>query len=475
MTGVTSVAQAKAHARSRPDVGEPALARSRRRGGSPSATSLAFLATRDPTLLSGDGLETLQRIVGNRAVVELLDGRADIQRQPKADPSADEKAQAKAAAAKAKADAAKAKAEAKAKAKAEAAELKKMYFDDISTEVSAAAGGPFTDYADYKKKYIKPASFLGHSIANGVRPDFAKMLDTAKGKIDKQYDKTKTVPPADYGIKSIGGFREEVSPHGAGVAIDIDGGKNPYVMHQKGTEDADKETGPVYPRIAEFMLNDPIDGEQSIIPKLITTGKNLPKDAAGGKADRVAQYWDRLKSESDAMVEYFRLMKDETALKAFLADGWKKKHPSATTPPDFDETLKVMWQDFAILGGKIPTTAPASVAKFVVKQISGRPFDPHGDNQGDPGAGFLTIPREVAIGLGEVVPRWGGIDFGSESGDIMHFDDRYGLGKPFYDAADATDAKWKGKLDEKKAEAAKTVEAAKAAKEAEAAKKAAGG
>jgi hypothetical protein len=470
MAGMTSVAPAQAQARPRPEPGERSPVRSPQRDGSPSPASLVSLAAVDPALLPGDGLDTLQRTAGNRAVLQLLDGRVAVQRQPKPDPAADEKARAKAEAAKAKADAAKVAAEAKAKAKAEAAELKKMYFDDISGEMGAAAGGPFTDYEDYKKKYIKPASFLGHSIGRGVRPDFAKMLETAKGKIDKQYEKTKTVPPADYGIKSIGGFREEVSPHGAGVAIDIDGGKNPYVMHQKGTEDADKETAPVYPRIAEFMLNDPIDGEQSIIPKLITTGNNLPKDAAGGKADRVAQYWDRLKAESDAMVDYFRLMKDEAALKAFIADGWKKKHPKATTAPDFDETLKVMWQDFAILGGKIPSTAPASVAKFVVKQINGRPFNPQGDNPGDPGTGFMTIPREVAIGLGEVVPRWGGIDFGGESGDIMHFDDRYGLGKPFYDAAAATDAKWKGKLDEKKATAAKTVEDAKAAREAAATK-----
>jgi hypothetical protein len=472
---MTSVAQAGAQARSRADSGEPSLAQSRPRDGSLTAPNLVSLAALDPALLPGDGLDTLQRTAGNRAVLELLDGRAVVQRQPKADPSADEKAKAKAEAAKAKADAARARKEAQAKAEGEKAELKKMYFDDISTEVSTRAGGPFTDYADYKKKYIKPASFLGHSIANGVRPDFKKMLDTAKTKIDKQYADAKKTPPADYGITSIGGFREEVSPHGAGVAIDIDGGKNPYVMHQAGTSEADKETLPVYKRIAEFILNDPIDGDQSIIPRLIKTGANLPNTVATGRAERVAQYWDRLKRESDAMIQYFSLMKDDAALKAFMTGDWKTRHPNANPDP-IEAIVKQMWQDYAILGGTIPKDAPESVASFTVKGINGRPFRPFADRTptNEPGAGFLTIPREVAVGLGEAVPRWGAIDFGGESGDVMHFDDKDGLGKPFYDAAAATDAKWKGKLDEKKAEAAKTVETAKAAKEAAAAKAAGG-
>ena len=33
-----------------------------------------------------------------------------------------------------------------------------------------------------------------------IDPEFARMLDTAKGKIDKQYEKSKTTPPKDYEI-----------------------------------------------------------------------------------------------------------------------------------------------------------------------------------------------------------------------------------------------------------------------------------
>lgn len=427
-----------------------------------SATNLVSLAVLDPTLVPGDGLETLQRVAGNQAVVELLDGRAAIQRQPKPAPAADDKAKAKAdAAAKAKAER-EAKAAAAAKAQAEKAAKVKRYKDLLAQNIGASGGGPYADWDDYKAKGIKSATFLGHSISNGVRPEFKTMLDSAKKSIDAEYAKATPprTPPKDYGINSIGGFRDEISPHGAGAAIDIDAAKNPYVMHQSGTSAADKETGPVYKRIAEFILNDPIDGEQSIIPKLITTGKNLPKDATGGRADRLGQYWDRLKRESDAMVRYFQLMRDEAALRAYLDGDWKTHHPKATPPP-YDQVVKEMWQDYRVLGGRIPSSAGA-VAKFVVKDIKGRPFDPHGrDTKGDPGAGFMTMPREVVVGLGQAIPRWGAIDFGPESGDIMHFDDKNGVGKPFYDAKAAADAQWPAQ------EAA--FQAEKARKEAEAA------
>ncbi len=94
------------------------------------------------------------------------------------------------------------------------------------------------------------------------------------------------------------------------------------------------------------------------------------------------------------------------------------------------------------------------------------PFHPKKAEQHDPGAGFLTIPREVAVGLGEAVKRWGAIDFGVESGDVMHFDDKGGLATPFYAAAEtATDkiieADQKAKEEAEKAKAA--ADAAKAA------------
>ncbi len=91
-----------------------------------------------------------------------------------------------------------------------------------------------------------------------------------------------------------------------------------------------------------------------------------------------------------------------------------------------------MWQDYATLGGAIPTGGPPGITGYkapaAIPAKSDRPFLPHSAGQQDPAAGFLTIPREVVIGLGRTLTRWGAIDFWGESGDVQHFDDMEGIG-----------------------------------------------
>ncbi len=303
-------------------------------------------------------------------------------------------------------------------------------------------GGPYADTAAWEAS-MQSATFLGHAISQGVRPEFKTMLATAETKVKDEYKKSGNTPPPGHGIKFIGGYRREISPHGSGVAIDIDGGDNPYIMHEgeqlAAITDPSKQTalskelGPVYTRIAQFILNSPIDGEQSIIPKLITTGETLPKGQKSSRRDRVGQYYDRLTQESDAMKKYFTLMQDDAALQAFLTNDWPKLHPGEPTL-SLDAVKTQMWNDYALLGGPIPKGGPAGVTGFTQPRTAGRPFHPLSGGQKDPASGFLTMPREVVLGLGQAVPRWGAIDFSIQSGDVMHFDDRYGLGKPFFDA-----------------------------------------
>jgi hypothetical protein len=38
--------------------------------------------------------------------------------------------------------------------------------------------------------------------------------------------------------------------------------------------------------------------------------------------------------------------------------------------------------------------------------------------------GFLTLRKELVLALSDVGLRWGALDFGRTSGDIMHFDSR---------------------------------------------------
>lgn len=411
----------------------------------------ASIAAHDPTFLSPGNVRALQRSVGNRAVVHLLSVQRDDQSQPALDPATLKREAAKAAKEAAKAERA-AKATA-AKAEQDAKEARARAFrDSIAQEMGGATGGPYKDFEAFKKT-LKSTTFLGHSITNGVRQEFADKLKVAEGKINDEFAKAKKPIPPKYGIDGIGGFREEVSQHGWGLAIDLDAGKNPYVMHQAGNAAVDREVGPVYTNIATLMLNDPIDGHQSIIPVLITQGKNLPSTSNATRAERLGQYWDRLTRESEAMKRYFALMKDATALQAFLDGDWKTIHPKEV-PPDSAKLLKQMWQDYAALGGAIPKGGPPGVAGFKIPTVRNRPFHPINRDQKDPGEGFLTIPREVVVGLGQAVGRWGPMDFGGESGDVMHFDDRYGLGVPFDAAKDAAAAKAaKASADKKATEA----------------------
>jgi hypothetical protein len=393
-------------------------------------------------------IESLQRTAGNRAVTDLLTApplQRDTPPLKKPEPPP-----------------------------AKPAPLRtKATLEEIVQEMQGL-GGPYKDLEAWKAA-IKPGKFLGHELQfwgepiKGVHPDFQAKLDSAKTKIDDEYKNAKSTPPKGYGLTHVGGYRTEVSPHGAGVAIDIDGGKNPYIMHAAGSlteqipggkswqkETAfDAEIRTVYNRIAEFIINEPVGDppEQSIIPKVITTGKPLPGSKSTTRKERLGEYYDRLLVESNAMIEYFRLMRDAAALKTFIDGTWKTKHPKEALPA-VDATIKQMWQDFALLGGKVPEDV-SKAADWVAPKKRNRPFK-------DPGVGFVSIPKEVAIGLGQAVGRWGAIDFGPESGDVMHFDDREGLGKPFYDAKTAIDARLDAAAKKQKADEAAAAKAAKA-------------
>jgi len=222
----------------------------------------------------------------------------------------------------------------------------------------------------------------------------------------------------------VGGFRSKQGPHGWGLAIDIDVASNPYVMHEWGETSLDTQLGPVYNRIAEFMLNSPVGGQQSIIPKNITQGGSMTGTTGQSRADRLGEYYDRLTLESQAMKDYFALMKNPAtnAIDTFLAGPWATKHPGAT-PPTADDVRRQMWEDYATLGGQIPKGGPPGVTGFKAPVAlvghEDRPFAPNSGSPQDPGAGFLTIPREVVIGLGRTVTRWGAIDFGGASGDVV--------------------------------------------------------
>ena len=321
--------------------------------------------------------------------------------------------------------------------------------DQVAAEIGSALGGPFASYADYVAS-MTAGTFLGHTVARGARAEFLVKLADAEARIDDEYLMSGRRRPPNNGITSIGGFRNSAGFHGWGIAIDIDVARNPYVMHEAGEGTIDSQVGEVYHRIARTIINQPIatpprrrgqqgGSEQSVIPALIGSGRPMTIGGPAGRRGRAGEYYDRLQLESDAMKRYFAMMNDPTLLTAFLTNEWPQLHPGETAPAAADMTRQ-MWQDFAALGGAIPRGGPAGVTGFTppANGTGDRPFNPQSAGQQDPGQGFLTIPREVVLGLSQAMSRWGAIDFGGPSGDVQHFDDGSGpLGRAITSAKEA--------------------------------------
>ena len=308
--------------------------------------------------------------------------------------------------------------------------------EETSAEIGPSLGGPFASYAAYASTLVD-GTFLGHPIRTNnppfkaIHPRLQPKLDAAKAEIDAEYAKSGNPIPSLYGIADVLGFRFKQGPHGWGLAIDIDITRNPYVMHESDEPILDAQLAPVYHRIARFILNDPIGSEQSVIPRLITTNAPMRGGPPVSRRDRVAAYYDRLRQESDAIETYFRLMKSPADIPAWLTLKWQPRHPGET-PPTAADVERQQWEDYATLGGAVPTAGPAGVTGFhlpgPIDPGADRPFKTNSGGQFDPAGGMLSLPRELVLGLSKTLTRWGAIDFWGASGDVQHFDDMGGIG-----------------------------------------------
>jgi hypothetical protein len=267
------------------------------------------------------------------------------------------------------------------------------------------------------------------------------------------------------GVQRITGFRPgKASLHGQGMAIDIDAATNPYIIHEHNESRLDEELAVVYERIAEFML-----GRASIIPRL----------GAGGQSKEprriyVEQLYNTLAQESDAMQRYFALMQDGSRLQAYVRtppgskrvrlpstflsslsrgnsrSSQTRDHAKSTILSNelVDQIRLRMMSDWLTLTGQAgppifplaPTVAgiaekngqlpyPHAVpleSDNPAKREIDRPFDAkHTSYPGrSPMNGFLTLRKELVLALIDTGLRWGALDFGSTSGDVMHFDSR---------------------------------------------------
>jgi hypothetical protein len=266
------------------------------------------------------------------------------------------------------------------------------------------------------------------------------------------------------GVQRLTGYRPgKTSLHGQGLAIDIDAATNPYVIHEHHEGTIDEELTVVYQRIAQFML-----GRSSILPSL-----GSERQARETRHAYVARLYDKLSQESVAMQQYFALMQDGKRLYAYvrtkpgaqrvwlpatflplfsMSDRSSTQTPAGSsapiTHPVIDQLRLRMMSDWVTLTGHAGppvvaldaanATQPSARVILPYPQIPSptlddpakgkvdRPFDPKGGSYPgrSPLKGFLTLRKDLVLALIDAGFRWGAIDFGRTSGDLMHFDSR---------------------------------------------------
>jgi hypothetical protein len=256
-------------------------------------------------------------------------------------------------------------------------------------------------------------------------------------------------------------------------AVDIDYYGQTYILHEAYAykEDVENQLNPVYNRIAYWSNSSP-----SIIPRAIKTVQNVPHGAADARtwtnpatgnseSTTTGELYDKLNAESVAMTSYFGLLNlmdtgFEAQIKAFV-DAHKNDPepakklglPSGTGTDDIKKFRQRVVDDYRLLGGskaqlkdfagqadadlshappkvrdKDPTkTDLVDLARpfrggTVSSAMSGGQPDPARFRR--PELGFISLPKEVVVALTQEGLVWGAIDFGGESGDVMHFDCR---------------------------------------------------
>jgi N-acetylmuramoyl-L-alanine amidase/peptidoglycan hydrolase-like protein with peptidoglycan-binding domain len=300
--------------------------------------------------------------------------------------------------------------------------------DEIVQEVDQRTGTHYGNYAGYVATLVNGTVF-GRSVA-GVTRGFLRKLQQAEAEAARAIGSQSP----DFGIVSVGGYRASEGMHNWGLAVDLNYDGLPYIMHARGESPMDRELAPIYERIAQFILH-----RGSVVPRLITQGER--------SSHRTSDLYDRLKQESDAMGTYFGLMRDSARLAAAIQSApqgfdWRPVAGSAAAPPA-DALQNQMMADYVMLAGR-PGPAISGKSYPAARNINRtngtpahRPFGTRNPNLRAPELGYMNIRKEVVIALSNANLRWGAIDFGRESGDVMHFDDLVGEGAAIMSAKSA--------------------------------------
>jgi len=314
--------------------------------------------------------------------------------------------------------------------------------------------------------YPRDTTFFGQSIPSASSKKLHDKLLAAASRAKRLMCINGTDPNAyalDRKVRTYGTHSPSESR-----AVDIDYEGQTYILHEKYAHKADVESqlSPVYNRIAFWA-----HGAKSIVPRGIQTVSPVDKGAADartwtnpdtGKTETTTtgELYDKLKTESDAMTQYFELLTEsdlafEVDVKMFVRrhtadiDAAKKLGlPTGDTDDDVKKFRQRVVDDYRLLGGSKAqlksfagqadadlSHSPPTVKEDgkdvelarpfrggAVKSPPGKTPDPAENRR--PELGFVTLPKEVVVALTQEGLVWGAIDFGAEAGDVMHFDCR---------------------------------------------------
>lgn len=301
--------------------------------------------------------------------------------------------------------------------------------DDIARQFGAA------DWQTFKAERQQANDTVFGQPVQGLLPVFLGKLRGAENAVAASQNGGRPITAQDwrtrFGVTSVGGLRFNASggpasTHGWGLAIDVNYSGAPFVMHEAREQVLDAQLAPVYHRIAWLILY-----RESAIPQAITQV---------GRSEDTRAWYRTLRAESDAMRRYFQMMHDpndinwNTVYEDVTYEIWGHlgvgAMPNPGTPAQAQvavrELLRAqMARDYAILGaqggvdvGGGLTTPNVPGVKRSDDSAADRPFAAR-----DPGQGFMDLNEEVVVALrAQSGVRWGAIDFGGESGDVMHFD-----------------------------------------------------
>ena len=256
--------------------------------------------------------------------------------------------------------------------------------DEIVVQLNPLLRTAYSNYNDFYKNQLKAGHFLGLAIGDNIHPELQTQLIQAEKALR---DKGLSDKASDWGIYRIGGGGPESGGRRWGLAIDINYDSNPYVLHEAGEVDLDRQLRQVYDRIAWFILGK----GRSDLGETITQGIS----PSGFKS--ISDAYDRLQEESKAMVRYFQFMKDRSLLKLFVQVEWLNI-PQHFVKPDVDQWISIMKQDYLILGGVLDGKRAPTIKKSD-GEYADRPFSEGDATRRDPAKGFLDIPRPIVEAL----------------------------------------------------------------------------